>query len=125
MNEDYNRRSEELRLQDEERRIAVANRNAAIARLVQIIYFLTAALEVLLLIRVFLRLSGANLNNEFARVISNLSNPFVAPFANLFRKPVLGSSEVLDINALVAIVAYSILAWLIGQLIWLIGSRSR
>lgn len=31
MTEDYNRRSEELRLQDEERCIAVANRNAAIA----------------------------------------------------------------------------------------------
>jgi len=48
MNEDYNRhRSEELR--SKERRIAAANRNAAVTR-IQLVYFLTAL--VLLLLRV-------------------------------------------------------------------------
>lgn len=124
--EDYNRnrRSEELRLQDEERRIATANRNAAIARLVQVIYFLTGALGALLLLRVFLRLFGANRNNEFAQVIYGLSNPFVAPFDNLFGNPVLGKSQVFDINALIAIGAYALLAWLLGRLIWLVLSRT-
>lgn len=124
MNEDYNRRSEELRLQEEERRIAIANRNAAITRLIQVLYFLTGALGVLLLLRVLLRLFGANPSNQFAQVIYGLSQPFVAPFANLFGNPAFGRSHEFDINALVAIVAYAILTWLAGRLIWLVGSRT-
>lgn len=126
MNEDYNRREreEQLRLQEEERRIAIANRNAVVSRIVQIIYFLTGALAVLLLLRVVLRLFGANPNNDFAQFIYNLSSPFVAPFDNLFGTPALSKSYVLDINALITIVAYAIVAWLVGRFIWLIGSRS-
>lgn len=125
MNEyDEQRRSEELRLEDEERRIAIANRNAATKRIVQVVYFLSGALGVLLLLRVVLRLFGANPNNSFAQVIYGLSNPFVAPFANLFG-PVPNRSQVFETNTLVAIVAYALLAWLVGRLIWLVWSRTR
>ena len=125
MRDDHDfRREEELRLRDEERRIAAAKQNAAIARIVQLIYFAVGALAVLLALRVVLRLFGANPDNQFAKVIHDLSNPFVAPFATLFGTPELGKSVVLDTNALVAIVAYAILAWLVGRLIWLLGSRA-
>ncbi len=125
MNDDENRRNEQLLLEDEERRIAIANRNAVVARLVQMIYYLNGALAVLLLLRFVLHLSGANPDNQVAQVIQNLSNPFVYPFSNLFGKPVLGKSEVFDTNALVAILAYTILAWLVGRFVWLVGSRTR
>jgi uncharacterized protein YggT (Ycf19 family) len=124
MHDDPNRRSEELRLQDEERRLAAAKRNAVVNRLVKFIYFLTGALGVLLLLRALLRLFGANPNNAFAQVIYSLSDPFVAPFATLFGTPELGKSQVFEINTLVAIVAYVILGYLVGRLIWLLGSRS-
>ncbi|MBV9385600.1 MAG: YggT family protein [Chroococcidiopsidaceae cyanobacterium CP_BM_ER_R8_30] len=125
MRDDHDfRRNEELRLRNEERRIAAANQNAAITRLVQLIYFAVGALGILLALRVILRLFGANPDNQFAKVIHDLSNPFVAPFATLFGTPELGKSVVLDTNALVAIMAYAILAWLVGRLIWLIGSRA-
>jgi uncharacterized protein YggT (Ycf19 family) len=124
MHDDPNRRTEELRLQDEERRLAAAKRNAVVNRLVKFIYFLTGALGVLLLLRVLLRLFGANPNNTFAQVIYSLSDPFVAPFATLFGTPELGKSQVFEINTLVAIVAYVILGYLVGRLIWLLGSRS-
>jgi hypothetical protein len=90
-----------------------------------VIYFLSGALGVLLLLRVVLRLFGANPNNEFAQVIYGLSNPFVAPFDNLFGNPVPGRSQVFETNTLVAIVAYALLAWLVGRLIWLVWSRTR
>jgi uncharacterized protein YggT (Ycf19 family) len=122
--DDPNRRSEEMRLQDEERRVAAANRNAVLSRLVNFIHFLTAALGVLLFLRVLLRLFGANPDNTFAQVIYNLSNPFVAPLNNLFGTPEFGKSQALEINTLVAIAAYAILAYLVGRLIWLLGSRS-
>ena len=101
------------------------NRNAGILRLVQVIYFLTGALNILLLLRVVLRLLRANPANEFARFIYNLSHSFVVPFANLFRRPVFEKSEVLDINALVAILVYALLAWLVTRFIWLVFSRMR
>jgi len=123
MYDDHNQRDEQLRLQEEERRVAAANRNAAISRIVQVIYYLTGALALLLLLRVLLLLFGANPNNEFAQFIYNLSSPFVAPFDNLFGTPELGR-QVFDINSLVAIVAYAIVAWLVGRFIWLIGSRT-
>ena len=124
MYDDENRRrDEELRLQVEERRAAIANQNAAVARVVQVIYYLTGALVVLLLLRILLLLFGANPDNQFATFIYNLSAPFVAPFNNLFGTPELGR-QVLDINAFVAIAAYIILTWLLGRLIWLIGSRT-
>ena len=124
MNEDDNRRrSEERRLQNEERRIAAVNRNAAVKRIVQLIYFSTGALGVLLLLRVVLRLFGANPDNQVAQVIYGLSNPFAAPFTNLFGNPILGR-VVFDINALVAIAVYALLGWLVGRLIWLVLSRT-
>ncbi len=111
-------------MQDEERRITAANRNAAVTRIVQLVHFLTGTLAVLLLLRVVLRLFGANPNNQFAQVIYGLSNPFVAPFANLFKNPVLGKLVVFDINALVAVFAYALLGWLVGRLLWLVWSRT-
>lgn len=120
MYDDENRRrDEEMRLQEEERRAAAANQNAVVIRIIQIIYYLTGALAVLLLLRILLRLFGANPDNQFAAFVYNLSSGFVAPFNDLF-----GTPERLDINALVAILAYVILAWLLGRLIWLIGSRT-
>ncbi|MGB3693830.1 MAG: YggT family protein [Spirulinaceae cyanobacterium] len=125
MSNDYDRRREQLRLEEEERRAAVVNRNASLVRVVQIIYYLVGALGLLLIIRVLLRLFNANTENIFAQIIYGLSNPFVAPFSTLFPTPGLGESSIFEINALIAIAAYSILAWLLVRLIWLVGSRSR
>lgn len=78
----------------------------------------------LLLLRVLLRLEGANPNNRFAQVIYSLSIPFVAQFANLFGTQTLGKAQVFEINTLVALAAYLIRGWLVARLVWLIGSRT-
>lgn len=119
----YQHDDEELRLQAEEHRHAVARWNDGITRVINIIYYLTGALGILLLLRIILSLFGANPENQFAQVIYNLSAPFVAPFANLFSTPRLGASQ-LDVNALVALLVYALLAWLVARLVWIIGSRS-
>ena len=124
MNDDDFSRREAQRLREEQRLVSAANQNAALSRIIQIIYYLTGALALLLLLRVLLLLFGANPSNEFAQFIYNLSKPFVSPFDNLFGTPDFGK-QVFDINSLVAIAAYAILAWLLSRLIWLIGSRTR
>ena len=119
----YQHDDEELRLQAEERRHAVARWNDGITRVINIIYYLTGALVILLLLRIILRLLSANPENQFAQVIYSLSEPFVAPFATLFSNPSIGTSQ-LDVNALVALLVYALLAWLVARLVWIIGSRS-
>ena len=119
----YQHDDEEIRLQTEERRHAVARWNDGITRVINIIYYLTGALVILLLLRIILSLLGANPENQFARVIYNLSTPFVAPFANLFSNPNIGTSQ-FDVNALVALLVYALLAWLVARLVWIVGSRS-
>lgn len=113
------RQQERLRLQREEQRLAIARREEVVNRAVEIVYYLVGALLVLLLIRFFLRLSGANIENQFARFIYNFSEPFVSPFSTLFISPTFGRS-IFDVNLLVAIIVYAILGWLVGRLIRLI-----
>src|SRR5512144_1814309 len=116
-------REQELALHEEERSISAANQNSAVARVVHIEYFLFGILELLLALRVILRLLGANPGNAFADFIYGLSEPFVALFANLVRNPALSSTATLEVTTIIAMIVYSALSWLIGRAIWLTMSR--
>ena len=117
--------NQELILHEQERGIAAANQNSTTARIVNIVYFLFGALELLLAVRVLLHLIGANAGNGFASFIDGLSAPFVALFASLMHNPVFGTTAVLEITTIIAIIVYAILAWLIGRVVWLALSRPR
>jgi hypothetical protein len=41
------------------------------------------------------------------------------------QNPTLGGTAVLEITTLFAMLAWAIVAWLVGQLIWLVMSRPR
>ncbi len=125
MTESTLQQKQELNLHEQERGIAAANQNASIARIVNVVYFLFGALELLLAVRVILHLIGANENNGFASFINGLSAPFVALFANLVQNPVLSTTAVLEINTIIAMIVYAAVAWLVGHVIWLTLSRPR
>jgi YggT family protein len=116
---------QDLNLHEQERGIAAANQNSATARVVKIVYFLFGTLELLLLVRVILRLIGANAENGFASLITSLTAPFVTLFANLVEDPVLSATSTLEITTIVAMIAYAIAAWFAGRMIWLLLSRPR
>jgi hypothetical protein len=101
-----------------------ANRRRASYRLVQAIWLLFGIVEGILAIRFILRLLGANEAAGFARFIYSASNPFVAPFNNLFANPGSGGS-VLELNTIVAILVYMLVAWLVVKVIWLLAGESR
>ncbi|NEQ33967.1 MAG: hypothetical protein F6K04_23750, partial [Leptolyngbya sp. SIO4C5] len=95
--------AERRRLHREEQYVESAQQNAIARKFEQGIYFLVGALELLLLLRFILRLSGANPANTFANVIYNLSEPFIAPFSTLFISPTFnGNLNIFDVNLLVA-----------------------
>jgi hypothetical protein len=114
-----------VNLDEKKRGIAVANQNSAIARIINIVYFLFGALELLLAVRVILHLVGANPGNGFANFINVLSAPFVALFASLLQNPALNETAVLEVTTIIAMLVWAIVGWLVGRLIWLVLSRPR
>src|SRR5437868_4138801 len=107
------RRETELTVEAQQRAIAAANQNSAVARVVRIVYFVFGALDILLALRFVLHAFGANPNNGFASLIYTLSQPFVVVFATLFENPKLGGDAVLEFTTIVAIIVYAFVAWLI------------
>jgi hypothetical protein len=80
------------------------------ARITNITYFVLGVLEVILLLRLLLRLLGANEASGFVMFIYNLSHIFVAPFNGIFNDQALGRS-VFETSTLVAMIVYALLAW--------------
>jgi YggT family protein len=119
------RRDEEaFRLHQEEKRLQAARQNGTVVWLINSVYWLAGMLELLLLIRFLLRLLNANPKNEFARLINNLSDPFIAPFSTLFVSPTSnGGTNIFDINVVIAIFAYALLSYLVVSLLRLIFYR--
>lgn len=113
---------EELRLRQEERRLQQARRNLIVNRLLKGVFFLVSALETLLVLRFILKLSAANPDSFFSQVIYGWSNPFIAPFINLFNDINLGNS-VLEINTITAMIIYALLGTLGTRLVEIVAGR--
>lgn len=88
----------------------------------RIIYFVSGLLTTLLAVRFILALLGANLNNAFADFIYTVSYPFVAPFAGLFNYRTQYGASRFEIETLVAIIVYGIVAWGIVKLLTIRGT---
>jgi hypothetical protein len=116
--------NQNLNLHEKVHGIATADQNSKIARFVYIVYFLFAALELLLGVRVLLHLIAANPDNGFVSFINALSGLFVMPFATIFQNPAF-SGIVLEITTMIAMIVYAIIGWLVGRVIWLTMSRTR
>ena len=93
-------------------------------KLTQAIYLLFAILEGLLAIRFVLRVLGANPAAGFAQLVYGITAPFMAPFVGLFGEPTFGAS-VFEWTALVAMIVYVLLAWVIVRLVWLAAGETR
>jgi len=116
--QDLRNDEEAFRLYQEENRLGTARRSNTFIWIVNSIYWLTGILETLLGVRFALRLFGANPNNQFAQLINSLSAPFIAPFSTLFISPTSsGGANIVDVNIIVAIVAYALLSYLLVSLI--------
>lgn len=89
------------------------------SRISQVIYLIFSVLEALLAIRFALQLLGANPQSGFASLIYGLTGPFLLPFAGLFGEPAAGGS-VVEVNTIVAMIVYPLLAWLLVRLTWMV-----
>jgi len=117
--------NQRLNLEENKRAVDAANQNSAVARVVNVVYYLFGIVEVVLVIRVLLHLIAANSGNAFANIIDAISYPFVVLFASLVPNPILGTTSVLEITTIVAMVVWAIVAWLVARFVWLVMSRPR
>jgi YggT family protein len=85
-------------------------------RAVQLIYLVFGVIEGLLLIRLILKLLGANPAAGFSNWTYNVTAVFLAPFKNIL--PTLGTAQSqLEMSVVIAMLAYGLLGWAIGRFV--------
>jgi hypothetical protein len=90
----------------------------------QIILLSFSILEVLIALRIMLKLIGANPENPLVALIYGFTSLFLIPFIGLVNSPTIVGME-LEISSMVAIVIYALAAVAFEKLIWVIFSRPR
>jgi hypothetical protein len=88
--------------------------------LVYIAYFVSGAIEILLLFRFFFRLIGANPASGFVRFLYSVTQILIMPFEGIFRRQAtqgLEVSAIFEPATLVAMVVYAVLTWGVMHLI--------
>jgi len=99
-----------------------AERRVVVSKIVYLIWLLFGVLDVLLLFRFGLPLIKANPNNAFADFIYDQTALFMKPFVGLVQSPT-SNGRVIDIPVLVAIIVYSLVAWVLARLVWVLFYR--
>jgi len=106
-----------------------AERAATVDWISRIVWFLAGLLDVLLAIRFVLLLVGADAAVGFAKFIYGVTEPFVGPFLGLFGQhvtyPGAAQTGVVEFEALVAIVVWTLVAWIIVKVIQLAMGTNR
>ena len=92
-------------------------------RAMEIIYLVFAVIDAVLLIRLVLKLLGANAHAGFAQFTYGLTDFFLAPFKGLLPTIVSGQS-VLELSLIFAILIYSLIALGLVRLVAISLSRS-
>ena len=93
-------------------------------RVSQLVYWVFGLIEGLIVIRFVLKVLGANPAAGFAQFIYGMTNGLVSPFVDLFANPTY-QGTIFELSSVIAFIVYALLAWLIGQLVWLIIGETR
>jgi hypothetical protein len=90
----------------------------------QIIWLLFGILEVMIALRIGLKLIGANPASPIAVFIYGFTGLFLLPFQGLIGTPTSGDL-VLEISSIIALVVYALIGWALERIIWVIFYRPR
>lgn len=106
-----------------------ADRAAALDWVTRLVWFIVGLMAILLAIRFVLLLAGANENAGFAQLIYGLTGWMVAPFLGLFGShftyPGAAGTGIFEPEALVAIVVYFLIGWIVTKIAQLLLGTNR
>jgi uncharacterized protein YggT (Ycf19 family) len=92
-------------------------------RTVELVYLVFGIINGLLLIRIVLKLLGANTLAGFTSFVYGITDVFLAPFRNLL--PTVGNNQSqLEMSVAVAILVYMLIAWVIARIVTIMFSRN-
>lgn len=89
---------------------------------VELIYLIFGVIVGLLLIRVVLKLLGANPAAGFTQFAYGVTDFFLAPFRNLLPTYSNGQAQ-LELSVVIAILVYMLIAWVLARLIMVLFAR--
>ncbi len=90
----------------------------------QLIWLLLGILEVLIALRIGLKLIAANPESLIVSMIYGFTYLFLFPFEGLVASPAVGSM-VLELSSMFAMLIYGLIAWVVERIVWLIFYRPR
>jgi hypothetical protein len=90
----------------------------------QLIWLLFGILEVLIALRIGLKLIGANPDSPIVAMIYGFTSLFLFPFTGLIGSPTVGGM-VLEVSSMFAILIYALIGWAVERTIWLLFYRPR
>lgn len=91
------------------------------------IYFIMGLIEVILLFRFILKVTGANPSSGFVAGIYSLSQILILPFRGIFSSAITPGVEVkafFEPATLIAMIVYAVLAWGLVRMIAIMAGRS-
>ncbi len=98
--------------------------HGTLRRLIGLIQLAFVILNGLIGLRFLLKLMAANPANPFAQMVYFLTTPFLWMFQGITYTPSFAGVEI-EFFSLIAIAVYSLMGWVLVQLIWLLFSRLR
>lgn len=101
----------------EKQSISRSSTDESVIKVEKIVYLIYGILAGLLLIRFVLSFFGANRLNNFADLIYSVTDPLVAPFRGLFDIDATYGVSRFDVESLIAIIVYGLIAWVITKAI--------
>lgn len=91
----------------------------SLRKITQLIWLMFALLEGLIVLRILLKLIGANPSSPFAALTYAVTDLFLWPFFGLTSTPSVGSM-VLEIPSLIAMLVYALVGWAVVKVLWLL-----
>jgi hypothetical protein len=88
----------------------------------QLVWLLFGILEALILLRIGLKMIGANPDSQIVNLIYGITSLFLFPFKDLIGSPTSGNM-VLELSSMFAMLIYGLIAWVIERIVWLIFYR--
>jgi YggT family protein len=88
--------------------------NMVVSRIINLIVGL---IEFALAIRIVLELLGASTSSQFVAWLYSITASLMGPFVGAFPGIYLGYSSFIDVNAILAMIAYAIIGWLVIRIL--------
>lgn len=92
-------------------------KNIQLSKVQRLVYTIAGLINGLLAIRFVFSLLGANPQNSIADFIYTITDPLVSPFRGLFNVTNQLGTARFEVETLIAIIFYSLIAWVIVRLL--------